>query len=73
MTSREDRIVKITVQLPGQVIELTRERGFGDNPTFYARQIEEILDEVKGPLREMIAAEHGKQSSVAPLNEAAAR
>lgn len=63
-----DRTVKITVQLPGQTIELTRERGSGDNPAFYSWQIDAILDEVKGPLREMIAAEHGRQSESAPLN-----
>lgn len=65
-----DRSVKITIQLPGQHIELTRERGFGDNPRFYAQQIEDVLDEVKGPLREMIAAEHGPQATERPLNEA---
>jgi len=68
----DDRIVKITVQLPGQFIELTRERGWGDNPRFYSWQIERVLDEVKRPLREMIAAEHGTQSREAPLNVRAA-
>lgn len=56
-----DRTVKIIIQLPGQLIELTRERGFGDNPAFYANQIDEILAEVAEPIRGMIAAEHGKQ------------
>lgn len=56
-----DRTVKITIQLPGQLIELTRERGFGDNPAFYANQVDEILSEVREPIRAMIAAEHGPQ------------
>lgn len=63
-----DRQVKITIQLPGQFIELTRERSFGDNPTFYANQVDEILDEVKEPIRQMIAAEHGRQSAEQALN-----
>lgn len=60
--SNEDRLVTITVQLPGQLIKLTRERSFGDNPAHFAVQVEDILDSVKGPLRQMIEAEHGAQS-----------
>jgi hypothetical protein len=66
--STNDRQVKISVSLPGQYIELTRERSWGDNPAFYAWQVEEILDAVKGPLREMITAEHGQQSAADPIN-----
>lgn len=64
-----DRTVKITIQLPGQMIELTRERGHGDNPRFYAQQIEDVLDEVKEQLRDMIAAGHGAQSTERALND----
>lgn len=64
----DDRTVKISINLPGQYIELTRERGFGDNPAFYTQQIEAILDEVKPVIRDMIAAEHGRQSLTPPLN-----
>ena len=56
-----ERTVKIIVSLPGQYIELTRARGFGDNPRFYADQVDAILDDVKSALRGMIEAEHGDQ------------
>jgi hypothetical protein len=56
-----DRQVKISISLPGQYIELKRDRSGGDNPRFFASQVEEILDAIRAPLREMIAAEHGVQ------------
>lgn len=65
-TSRE---IKISINLPGQYIELTRELGWGDNPRFFATQIEAVLDEAKESIRGMIAAEHGRQSTVPALNE----
>lgn len=62
-----DREVKISIHLPGQYIEITREREWGDNPAFFAYQIEKILDEAKESIRGMIEAEHGPQGE-RPLN-----
>lgn len=64
-----NREIKITINLPGQYIEITRERGWGDNPRFFANQVEAALDEAKESIRGMIAAEHGSQSVEPPLNE----
>ena len=64
-----NRQIKISIQLPGQFIELTRERGWGDNPRFFAQQVDDILDSIKGPIRDMIVAEHGEQSVERALND----
>jgi len=63
-----DRTIKVNITLPGEVIEITRERGWGDNPAFYAQQIDDVLDEVKARAREIIHSRH-PQNSGRPLNE----
>lgn len=60
------RTVKITIDLPGQHIEITREREFGDNPAFFAWQIERAIDRAKESIRGMVEAEHGHQRDYEP-------
>lgn len=64
-----NRAIKVTFDLPDQHIEIGMDRGWGDNPAFYAYQVEEALDKLKTPIRNMIEAVHGRQSAHAPLND----
>lgn len=64
----EHKEVKISFQIKGQYVEITRKMGWGDNPVFYAQQVNKVLDDAKKSIWEMIEAEHGVQYAEPPLN-----